>query len=529
MALDFQILLLPRGDYWAWLRSCRDYVRAFGANLTSDPGVAARYMRPSQVVTLPVFEGAYPDLGDPVAWFHKNHDGIRLDPIRASSPEELSAELNRRAVDNDRYGALRRTFHLVWPTDYPVMTQPFGVNPQVYRRYGMPGHEGVDLRALTNSNIYASADGEVYEVYPYPKPHAYGIHVRIRHSDGYKTVYAHLARPLVRKGDWVRAGQLIGRANSTGNSSAAHLHLSLKRDGATARHETSWPKDILDPTPYLVWPAGSRPKSAPRGRSTGAAGLSVLRDEGPTQADLRLVGAVRPGALMIGLSTSREAIEALRRSAGPDLRLLVRVATNAPREPEQPARFVARLAPAVGRLARLRVLDFEPVLFPNEQRGGFGTAWRDGEAFGDWFQEIRRRLLGIFPGLRVGFPALAPGVDVRGRQQSASTFLEQASAAAAEADWIGIAAPLVEAKMAAEAVQRWFPEKPLILTDLGTGADPVSATVRFAELVRELGGMATSTIALLDASSIQDGYSRQEIREVAGILGRLQQPPPAPV
>jgi hypothetical protein len=89
VALDFQIILLPRSDYWAWLDACRRYAVKFGANLTSDPGVAGRHMAPMQVVTLPVFAGAYPDLGDPVSWFRQKYSGVRLDTIDAYTPAAL--------------------------------------------------------------------------------------------------------------------------------------------------------------------------------------------------------------------------------------------------------------------------------------------------------------------------------------------------------------------------------------------------------------------------------------------------------
>jgi murein DD-endopeptidase MepM/ murein hydrolase activator NlpD len=95
-----------------------------------------------------------------------------------------------------------------------------------------------------------------------PKDHPYGIHVRIRHRDGYRTVYGHMARALVSPGEEVREGQVIGKADSTGASAGAHLHLTLKRDGATARGETSYPKDIIDPTPFMVWPENRIRKSA---------------------------------------------------------------------------------------------------------------------------------------------------------------------------------------------------------------------------------------------------------------------------
>ena len=142
----------------------------------------------------------------------------------------------------------------VWPTDYPKLNQSFGVNQHFYRRWGLPGHEGLDIRAPMRSGVYACAAGTVYRVHDGSASHPYGIHVRLRHQDGYRTIYAHLHRALVAVGQHVKAGEQIGLANSTGNSTGSHLHLTLKKEGATAAGMTNYPSDIIDPTPFLQFP-----------------------------------------------------------------------------------------------------------------------------------------------------------------------------------------------------------------------------------------------------------------------------------
>lgn len=485
MAFDFQILLLPRTDYWTWLDACRDYAQVFEANLTPDPNVAGSYMKPRQVISFPHFKGAYPEIGDPLRWFQTHYDGIRLDPIDSDDPLELRKDLRRRIEDNDRYGARQRPFHLVWPTDFPVVTQAYGANPHIYRRYGMPGHEGVDFRALTGTNVYAGADGEVYEVYTHPKNHAYGIHVRIAHRDGYKTVYAHLARAMVRKGDTVRAGQTIGLADSTGNSAGAHLHLSLKRDGATARKETIYPKDIIDPTSYLVWPAATA-KHGPESGKTAVIGLNLSLAEALPEADLDALKAVGAGATMVSWSVSGEALDRIRQAA-PGIRILARVS-----EPAAPhaARFVSRIAGEVGRLYRQGVRDFEIAPFANEYGGGFGTAWSGGVEFGEWFSGVARRLTEVFPEIRVGFPTLAAGTAVDGRQAGLEEFIRQAEQGVEVAAWIGAAILLGASGTAGPDVLRYldttFPGKPIVVTSADSPTDegpPERRAIAFASAV----------------------------------------------
>ena len=50
---------------------------------------------------------------------------------------------------------------LVWPTDFRVYTQKFGQRPEFYGKFGLPGHEGVDIRAPNGANVYACAEGVV--------------------------------------------------------------------------------------------------------------------------------------------------------------------------------------------------------------------------------------------------------------------------------------------------------------------------------------------------------------------------------
>ncbi|HQE93969.1 MAG TPA: peptidoglycan DD-metalloendopeptidase family protein [Anaerolineae bacterium] len=147
------------------------------------------------------------------------------------------------------------TFRMRWPTEYGTITQQFGANPQIYSKFGLPGHEGIDFMAPQGSEIYAVADGFVSDVRldgsvdPIGKP--YGNQVRIQHDDGFESIYAHLAQAVVTRGQFVKAKQLIGLADNTGNSDGSHLHLSLKKQGATAAGQTNYPHDLINPTPYL--------------------------------------------------------------------------------------------------------------------------------------------------------------------------------------------------------------------------------------------------------------------------------------
>ncbi len=137
----------------------------------------------------------------------------------------------------------------VWPTEYRQITQHFGANPQNYAQFGLPGHEGVDIRAPHGSKVYCVAPGKVTQVHTNPRGHNYGIFVRVQHRHGYMTIYAHLQEALVAEGAEVAAGHLLGLADNTGNSFGSHLHLTLRKENARYRN---WPRNIIDPTPFLL-------------------------------------------------------------------------------------------------------------------------------------------------------------------------------------------------------------------------------------------------------------------------------------
>ena len=136
-----------------------------------------------------------------------------------------------------------------WPTEYRAITQYFGANPQNYSQFGLPGHDGLDIRAPKGSKVFSVAPGRVKLVVRNPDGHNYGRHIRITHADGYETIYAHLEKPLIKEGNRVEAGTLIGLAGDSGNSFGSHLHLTLKRKGVSFHN---WPGNIIDPTPHLL-------------------------------------------------------------------------------------------------------------------------------------------------------------------------------------------------------------------------------------------------------------------------------------
>ena len=121
---------------------------------------------------------------------------------------------------------------------------------QVTQKYKKGVHDGIDLVGYKNALAYilAHSDGEVVDVRKdYNKTDksgsSYGNYVKIKHDNGYYTLYAHMKynSVTVSKGDRVSKGQIIGYMGNTGHSCGAHLHFEVRSDSSTR----------IDPTPYI--------------------------------------------------------------------------------------------------------------------------------------------------------------------------------------------------------------------------------------------------------------------------------------
>ena len=90
-------------------------------------------------------------------------------------------------------------------------------------------HKGMDFSAPTGTPIYSTSDGKVIRVDG--RAPGYGKHIRIDHGFGYVTLYAHLSKYNVRRGQEVKRGDVIGFVGNTGRSVAPHLHYEIRKDG----------------------------------------------------------------------------------------------------------------------------------------------------------------------------------------------------------------------------------------------------------------------------------------------------------
>lgn len=141
---------------------------------------------------------------------------------------------------------------IVVPVVDGVVTQHWMQNVEPYlSRFGIPGHNGLDIAQAHGVPVLSIADGVVmWEDWD----NNYGHYVRVWHEQfGFHSFYAHLGSRLVSQGQFVDAGQPLGYLGDTGFSSGPHLHLEI-RLGAEYEYETvgnGHARGRIDPYPIL--------------------------------------------------------------------------------------------------------------------------------------------------------------------------------------------------------------------------------------------------------------------------------------
>jgi murein DD-endopeptidase MepM/ murein hydrolase activator NlpD len=89
-------------------------------------------------------------------------------------------------------------------------------------------HYGIDLAAPRGKYVNASASGTILDILYSQK--GYGTHIIIKHRFGFETLYGHLNKVLVRKGQIIKQHEIIGTVGSTGSSTGYHLHYEILKN-----------------------------------------------------------------------------------------------------------------------------------------------------------------------------------------------------------------------------------------------------------------------------------------------------------
>ena len=160
-------------------------------------------------------------------------------PVKLS--KNADAKYQKIVQDLEKWHGLKRLTKILplgAPVEQKVITSPFGSRQDPFTKTSKQ-HRGIDFAGKIGTELYAVAPGRVISA---GERTGYGTTVEIDHGLGFTTLYAHLSKLMVSRGDWVRPGTVVGLGGSSGRSTGPHLHYEIRYKG-TPFNPTSFVKD----------------------------------------------------------------------------------------------------------------------------------------------------------------------------------------------------------------------------------------------------------------------------------------------
>lgn len=154
----------------------------------------------------------------------------RIDKIRKQLYIQSKSydEINQLVRDKEEMFASIPAIQPISNKELRRIASGFGMRMHpIYKTRKM--HSGMDFSAPTGTSVYATGKGKVVKVKKLRK--GYGYHVVIDHGFNYETLYAHLSKISVRRGQRINRGDVIGLVGNTGTSTAPHLHYEVHKNG----------------------------------------------------------------------------------------------------------------------------------------------------------------------------------------------------------------------------------------------------------------------------------------------------------
>lgn len=136
----------------------------------------------------------------------------------------LQSRIDSAAADRDRIPSIQPVIN----KQLTLLTASYGMRYHPFYKT-LQSHQGVDYTIPEGSSVFATADGVVRDVAQ--RNSTSGLTVVIDHGNGYETLYGHLSKANVRRGQQVRRGDIIALSGDTGLSLSPHLHYEVRNNG----------------------------------------------------------------------------------------------------------------------------------------------------------------------------------------------------------------------------------------------------------------------------------------------------------
>jgi len=138
----------------------------------------------------------------------------------------LQERVDLATVTSEEMSALMQHVPNGSPIEYRGITSKFGyrTHPTLQRK---EFHRGSDMKAPLKTPVYATADG-IVEWAAEHKRSGYGNLIILDHSFGFKTYFGHLNKIVVKSGQFIKRGDLVGYTGNSGMSNGPHLHYEVR-------------------------------------------------------------------------------------------------------------------------------------------------------------------------------------------------------------------------------------------------------------------------------------------------------------
>ncbi len=146
--------------------------------------------------------------------------------IQSSSLESVY----EKAVTNQQLLACKPSINPISSADPCWLTSLYGYRNDPFTNQRTP-HQGIDLAGPYGLDVHCTGDGKV--IHTGVNRYGYGNEVLVDHGFGYVTRYAHLQKILVKKGQQLKRGEVLGELGSSGRSTGPHLHYEVHKNGRT--------------------------------------------------------------------------------------------------------------------------------------------------------------------------------------------------------------------------------------------------------------------------------------------------------
>ena len=160
--------------------------------------------------------------------------------LRPIGDESLQERVSLAQLSSSQRAMLLQLIPSGSPVQYKGITSSFGyrIHPTLKKK---EFHRGIDMKAKLNTPIHATADA-IVEWAGYHKRSGFGRLIILEHVYGFKSYYGHLNKVIVKSGQFVKKGQLIGYTGNSGLSNGPHIH-----------YEVRFIHRVLNPIYFVKW------------------------------------------------------------------------------------------------------------------------------------------------------------------------------------------------------------------------------------------------------------------------------------